>query len=84
MAPNAEYNGVRQARKYGPPPRPSTPPGGHLLQDPVPPGGARVHINVFQNAEILGKKISQAAYVGFHHILNQDRKDFKAGASVES
>ena len=32
--------------------------------------------NVFQNAEILGKKKSQAAYVGFHHILSQDPKDF--------
>ena len=40
-------------------------------------------INVFQNAEILEKKISQAAYVGFHPILSQDPKDFKAGTSVE-
>ena len=38
---------------------------------------------MFQNAEIWEQKISQAAYVGFHPILSQDPKDFKAGTSVE-
>ena len=39
---------------------------------------------MFQNAEILEEeKISQAAYIGFHPILSQDPKDFKAGTSVE-
>ena len=43
MAPNAEYNGVRQARKYGPAPRPWAPrpwphpPDVHVLPDPVLP-----------------------------------------------
>ena len=45
--------------------------------------GSSVFINVFQNAEILEKKISQAAYVGFPPILSQDPKDFKAGTSVQ-
>ena len=44
----------------------------------------RVYANVFQNAEIFReKKISQAAYVEFHSILNQDPRDFWAGTSFE-
>ena len=42
-----------------------------------------MYINVFQNAEILEEKKSQAAYVGFHPILSQDPKYFEAGTSVE-
>ena len=36
----------------------------------------RMNIKVFQNAEIVEKKISQAPYFKFHPILSQDPKDF--------
>ena len=40
-------------------------------------------LTCFRMQKLLKKKISQAAYVGFHPILSQDPKDFKAGTSVE-
>jgi len=38
---------------------------------------------IYEECRNFRKKISQAAYVGFYPVLNQDPKDFKAGTNVE-